>query len=114
MHIKPVLVVIHLLLAIAFTSLATAQEVIIPDPGLNTAIRGTLQKPAGPLTAPDLLLVTNLSACCRSITNLAGLEAARNLRILDLHSNSLANFVLPAGLPDLKILDLRDNHLTNF
>src|SRR6266480_2025570 len=101
MHFKLVVLIIQLLLAIAFTSSGTAQEVIIPDPGLDAAIREALQKPAGTLTVPDLLSVTNLNACCRSITNLAGLEAARNLRLLDLHSNSLNNFALP--LPNLKI-----------
>jgi hypothetical protein len=32
-----------------------AQEVSIPDPGLNAAIRDALQKPSGPLTQQDLL-----------------------------------------------------------
>src|SRR5262245_47130138 len=39
-----------------------AEEVSIPDPGLNAAIRQALQKPAGPLTEQDLLSLTNLNA----------------------------------------------------
>jgi hypothetical protein len=41
---------------------AGAQEVTVPDPGLNAAIRDALQKPNGPLTEQDLLSLTNLSA----------------------------------------------------
>jgi len=37
-----------------------AQEVTIPDPGLNAAIREALDKPIGPLTEQDLLSLTNL------------------------------------------------------
>src|SRR4051812_4827340 len=69
-----------------------AQTVSIPDPGLNAAIRAALQKPTGPLTVPDLLTLTTLSAGNRSISNISGLEAARNLRVLDLDNNSLTNF----------------------
>ena len=44
-----------------------AQEVSIPDPGLNAAIREALHKPAGPLTQQDLLSLTVLSASSRNI-----------------------------------------------
>jgi hypothetical protein len=53
-----------------------AQEVIIPDPGLNAAIHEQLQKPAGPLTVPDMLGLTTLSAGNRQISSVAGLAAA--------------------------------------
>src|SRR5262245_27276224 len=71
----------------SFIASAIAQEVIIPDPGLNAAIRQALEKPNGPLTETDLLGLTNLIADARNITNLAGLEAARNLTALSLQSN---------------------------
>ena len=93
---------------------AHAQEVSIPDPGLNVAIRQALQKPSGPLTESDLLSLTNLSAGGFNIENVEGLQAARNLRILDLVSNSLTNFPIADALTNLTILDLSRNRLHGF
>ena len=45
-----------------FVASTLAQEVTIPDPRLNTVIRETLGKPAGPLTQLDMLGLTNLTA----------------------------------------------------
>jgi hypothetical protein len=81
--------------------LSRGQEVPIPDPGLNAAIRMALLKPTGPLTAQDLLGLTNLSAGGRSISSVEGLEAARNLRILDLDNNSLTDFPITGLLTNL-------------
>jgi formylglycine-generating enzyme required for sulfatase activity len=104
-----------LMLALAGIVTSTlAQEVLIPDPGLNAAIREALQKPNGPLTETDLLGLTFLSAGGRGIHNLEGLEAARNLNILDLDNNSLTNFPIAAALTNLTILDLFGNDLTRF
>jgi formylglycine-generating enzyme required for sulfatase activity len=97
-----------------FVFLAGAQEVSIPDPGLNAAIREALQKSSGPLTEQDLLSLTNLSAGGRSISSVQGLEVARNLRILDLDNNSITNFSFAGALTNLTILDLFNNHLTSF
>jgi formylglycine-generating enzyme required for sulfatase activity len=111
---KTIFHVIEVLALTSFLTAATAQEVIIPDPGLNTAIRAALQKPSGPLTEQDLLSLTFLSAGGRSITNAAGLEAARNLGILDLNNNSITNFQITDALTNLSILDLFQNHLASF
>lgn len=99
-----------LLLATVVVS-ARAQEVSIPDPGLNSAIREALQKPSDPLTQEDLLSLTNLDAQRRGITNLSGLEAARNLVILNLDSNRLGTFAFPSSLTHLKVLNLSLNSL---
>jgi len=93
----------------SFTASTFAQEIIIPDPNLNAAIREGLQKPVGPITQQDMLNLTVLSACCRGISSIQGLEAARNLSILDLHSNSLTNCVVPNSLTNLQIIDLFQN-----
>jgi len=97
-----------------YAASALAQEVSIPDPGLNAAVRAALQKPNGPLTETDLLSLTFLSAGGRSITNVQGLETARNLSILDLDNNSITNFPIAGALTNLTILDLFNNHLTSF
>ncbi|MCI0747380.1 MAG: SUMF1/EgtB/PvdO family nonheme iron enzyme [Verrucomicrobia subdivision 3 bacterium] len=98
----------------AFVLPTHAQDVSIPDPGLNAAVREALQKPAGPLTQQDLLSLTNLNARNRNVKSIVGLEAARNLIALDLQINRLTNFSLPAGLTKLMVLDVSVNPLTNF
>src|SRR5689334_624009 len=102
------------LILISLVAAALAQEVSIPDPGLNAAIRQALQKPIGPLTQQDLLGLTNLNADGRSISIVEGLEAARNLKILDLGNNSITNFTIASALTNLTILDLFNNHLVQF
>jgi len=59
-----------------FMASALAQEVLIPDAGLNAAIRAALQKPNGPLSEQDLLSLSDLNASARNISNIIGLEAA--------------------------------------
>src|SRR5215813_14553080 len=88
-----------------------AQGVVIPDPGLDAAIRDTLHKPTGPLSQQDLLNLTQLSAVSRSITNLQGLEFAHNLNFLDLQSNRLSNLSFPLGMTKLSDLNLSFNPL---
>src|SRR5258708_29494052 len=100
-YMKILSAALHLLVLTSLLATAQAQVVSIPDPGLNAAIRDTLQKPAGPLTAQDLLSLTNLSAVGRSVSSLEGLEAAHNLTTLDLYRNYLTNLTLPAGLSNL-------------
>src|SRR5215216_5820638 len=102
---------VMLILSKGLTSTTFAQEVSIQDPGLNAAIRAALQKPTGPLSQQDLLSLTNLDASNRNITNVAGLEAARNLVSLHLEFNSLTNFALPTALTNLALLNLSVNPL---
>src|SRR5438046_5423707 len=98
---KPLSPILLLLVLTGLVATAQAQEVSIPDPGLNAAIRDALQKPAGPLTAQDLLSLTNLDARFRRVKSLEGLEAAHNLTTLDLSHNQLTNLTLPVGLTNL-------------
>ena len=57
---------------IGHAALTLAQEVSIPDPGLNAAIRDALQKPSSPLTQQDLLSLTNLNASSRNKSKSGG------------------------------------------
>ena len=59
-YLRSVLYLIPMLLLAGFRAPTLAQEVPVPDPSLNAAIREALQKPAGPLTEQDLLSLTNL------------------------------------------------------
>jgi len=98
----------------SFASLTLAQDVQVPDPGLNAAIRDALGKPSGPLTVQDMLSLTNLNARNRNVSSIEGLDAARNLVSLDLQINRLTNFSLPSELTKLTTLDVSVNPLTNF
>jgi len=91
-----------------------AQEVSIPDPGLNAAIRQELGLPIGPLSMSEMLSLTNLNASRRDVSSIAGLETACNLVSLDLQINQLTNFALPSQLTNLSTIDLSANPLTNF
>src|SRR5213594_157552 len=105
--------VLTLLVLASFVTATLAQEVQIPDPGLNAAIREALEKPAGPLTEQDLLNLINLDASSRDVSSVEGLEAARNLERLFLESNRLTHFSLPGTLTNLIELNLSFNPLTN-
>ena len=53
--------VLTLLVLASFVTITLGQEVQIPDPGLNAAIREALEQPGGPLTDQDLLRPTGSS-----------------------------------------------------
>src|SRR5215468_5156791 len=105
---------LRLTVLIGLVASAQAQEVNIPDPGLNAAIRDALQKPTGPLTVPDLLSLTNLDARESGVQSLDGLGAASNLAILHLSYNELKSLTVPSGLTNLHTLNFAYNELTNF
>jgi formylglycine-generating enzyme required for sulfatase activity len=106
--------IIATLILVGSMSSTVAEEISIPDAGLNAAIRQALNKPVGPLTAQDMLGLTNLDARSRSISSVEGLQAARNLSSLFLDFNSLTNFDLPNTLTNLDLLTLGLNPLTRF
>src|SRR6188474_926082 len=71
----------------------------IPDPSLQAAIRATLNKPLGDITAADMEGLTVLDAsrttrgCVPSIESLEGLQAAINLTSLNLSGEWNEDFV---------------------
>src|SRR5690242_18564404 len=105
--------ILTLLVIINLAGSTRAQNVTIPDSGLDAAIRAALQKPTGPLTEQDLLSLTNLDASRRNIASIEGLQAAGNLLTLNLQINHLTSFSLPADFTNLLVLDLSVNSLTN-
>ena len=97
-----------------FFAVASAQEVVIPDAALKSAIWETLGKPGpvGTLTEQDMLRLTSLYAYSRRVKILEGLGAAHNLTTLDLRFNHLTNFSFLSGLTRLTTLDLGYNRLS--
>src|SRR6516162_7726403 len=111
MNVKTISQLGHVLICAGLLISARAQQVSIPDPGLDAAIRAALQKPTGPLTEQDLLSLTNLNASQRNASSLQGLEAARNLVSLDLTSNQLAKPTVPSTLTKLSTVYISFNPL---
>jgi internalin A len=88
-----------------------AQPVTFPDPVLEAAVRQTLDIPVAPITVPDMLTLTNLDAGWRGITNLSGLQTARNLRTLHVSGNRLTDLSPLPGLTNLLTLQASWNWL---
>src|SRR5437868_534417 len=101
-----------LLLVMSCMAKTMAQEVAIPDPGLNAAIRETLGILFGPLTVQELLALKTLNASGRGASNLEGLGSAHNLTTLYLNNNQVTDFSFLGGLTNLTTLDLSGNQLT--
>ena len=102
------------------------EPVNIPDANLRAAIENALGKASGAIiTAADMVKLTRLEAQNVNINNLTGLEAAINLRQLDLgteyveaerryiNSNSISDLSPLVNLTNLTSLDLGDNDISN-
>ena len=87
--------------------------VTIPDTGLQAAIRAALNKPTGDITDQDMLSITTLLAGSKNISNLAGLESAKNLTYLNLRRNRISDLSPLSGLNNLTKLNLYYNQINN-
>ncbi len=89
-------------------------QVFIPDPGLEQAVKYALGKPEGEVRYDDLLNLTRLDAAGRDISCLKGLEYAANLHSIDLADNLIGDIspLLPY-LPHLQEIDLSDNCISS-
>lgn len=65
------------------------------------------------ITDVELEKLTDLNLDNSNITNLAGIEAAKNLKNLSLNHNSISNLNPLAGLTSLKTLSLKKNKITD-
>lgn len=87
---------------------------LIPDPGLEKAIRKKLNKLTGDITIADLQGITGkLDANYRSIINLTGMEYCTNLTELDLHNNQIKDITPLAEFSNLETLYLEYNHISD-
>jgi Leucine-rich repeat (LRR) protein len=100
-----------LLLAIAalVSGCPGADVVVIPDRGLELAIRAELTQPFCFLTRADLAEVNQLDARSRSIRDLTGLEYCVNLTGLNLASNDISDITPLTQLQGLTYLNLENN-----
>ncbi|WP_071392768.1 leucine-rich repeat domain-containing protein [Bacillus tuaregi] len=86
---------------------------IIKDKYLEKAIRETLNKPAGNITADDMNRVTRIDGVGYSIKNLSGIEYAKNLTYLDLGVNEISDISSLSGLTKLRVAHLSSNKISN-
>ena len=91
-----------------------AIEVTFPDVNLENAVRSELGIPSGIITNTNMETLASINASRRSISNIEGLEYAKNLTNLNLCSNDITNISAIAGLTNLAILDLTGNDITHF
>ncbi len=83
------------------------------DKNLEKAVRETLNKPAGNITAADMNGINRIDGVGYSINNLSGIEYAKNLTYLDLSVNEISDISGLAGLTKLRVLHLPSNKISN-
>ena len=89
-------------------------SVDIPDPNLRTAIERELGRTSiAPITDADMESLTTLDADRADISDLTGLEAAINLKELELSVNDLSDISTLAGLTSLTRLRLGNNSISD-
>ena len=93
---------------------ARAQEVNIPDTNLRTVLEKALGKDAGaPITQAEMETLTVLGGSTGNISNLSGIELAKNLTDLRLPYNQVSDISLLAGLTNLGTLSLFNNQVSD-
>ena len=92
--------------------LPRGEGVSIPDANLAAAVRETLElAPSVRIKQLDMLKLTSLRAPGRQITDLTGLEHAKNLKFLSLGANQIRDVTPLTGLTQLKILEFWQNQI---
>ena len=97
---------------IGIAHLPRGQGVSIPDVNLAAVIRETLElRPRDRITQLDMLQLISLEAEQHQITDLTGLEHAKNLRSLKLGENQIRDITPLSKLTQLKFLELWQNQI---
>ena len=109
---KNFVIVVSLYCAIA--SCAFAQNVVIPDIGLERAVRSALVLPPHqPITRIELQHIKRIKAEGQGIISLVGLEHATGLESLELSKNQISDLTPLANLVRLNNLALGKNVISN-
>ncbi len=107
------LLIVSFLLVNVDNKILFADEVTIPDPNLEAALREALGKPIGDITIADMESLTSLYAVNREIVNLSGLEYAINLTILELSQNQISDISDLSGLINLQLIWIMRNQISD-
>ena len=102
------------IVVIGFNHFATAQEISIPDTNLAAAIRKEFNlHQTEPITKHLMQELTKLTAQRANISDLAGLEHAKNLTSLNLYANEINDISALTTLTELRELSLRSNQISD-
>lgn len=82
------------------------------DKNFEKAIRETLNKPAGNITAADMERINKIEAKGYMIKDISGIEYAKNLTYLDLSVNEIKDIHLLGELKKLRVLHLPSNQIS--
>jgi len=102
--------ILSLVLPLCFAGCSCHGDAAI-DPNLEPAIREQLGKPRGVLTGEDWARLETVKALGSSIKSINGLQAAVNLRELNLRRNEISDLSPLSGLTRLEVLILADNKI---
>ncbi|MBF1033793.1 MAG: leucine-rich repeat domain-containing protein, partial [Candidatus Nanosynbacter sp.] len=96
------------------------KEVEVKDTGLRKLLNeklgeklGTTRTANQKITDVELEKLTDLNLDNSNITDLTGIEAAKNLQNLSLNHNSISNLSPLSGLTSLKTLSLKENAIAD-
>ena len=105
---------LSVMMCLVFPATTPAQIVNIPDAGLRAAINEMLDKaPNATIAADEMATLTYLNGDDDGIRDLKGLEAAINLRDMDIRHNLIADLSPLAGLIQLQHINLEDNVISD-
>ena len=90
-----------------------SEDVWMPDVHLRFAVRTALDIGSEALTQTKMLELTSLTAQNALISNLKGLEYAKNLTHLDVASNQITSISVLQGLTKLVHINIEDNQVTD-
>ena len=94
--------------------LVSSTPISIPDVNLQAAVRNALGLATdAAVTSINLLNLVRLDAKEQQITDLTGLEHAKNLRSLTLNNNHIRDLTPLSGLTGLRYLSLRNNQISD-
>ena len=103
-----------LVVLIGLNQIAYAQEVSMPDPNLQAAVRNAFRLPQDePITIQLMQELTKLNAQRAQITDLTGLEHAIYLTNLTLNSNQITDISALTELIELQVLSIHSNQVTD-
>ena len=90
-----------------------SEDVWMPDVHLRFAVRTALDIGSAALTQTKMLELTSLTTQHALISNLKGLEHAKNLTHLDVASNQITSISVLQGLTKLVHINIEDNQVTD-
>ncbi len=108
------LVLTGIIAVVGYVALRGSWETVtFDDPGLEQAVRDTINVSEGDLLASQVARISTLEGAYYDIVSLEGIDALRNVRVLNLEGNRINDLAPLVSLEKLEVLILRDNAIIN-